>query len=150
MFGHKRDILDSAYNNAQTFKSAVSGQYLVYELATPTTSTADPFEPNQICDPSGTEEYIDTRTVQVPVGHETIYHQSMRSYVDNQNKLMDLIITANREISMKATKAYTSGALIIVDGKLYKASSSIANGATLTVGTNVTATTVAAELAALA
>lgn len=127
-----------------------SGTLLMYELATPTTETANPFQSPQICDPSGTEEYLDTRTVQVPLGHDTIYYQSMRSYVDKQNELMDKIITANREISMKATTAYTSGALIIVNGKLYKATTSIANGATLTVGTNVTATTIAAELAALA
>ena len=63
---------------------------------------------------------------------------------------MELIITANHEDSMKATKAYTTGNLLIVAGTLYKATTSIANGATLTVGTNVTATTVAAELDALA
>ena len=51
---------------------------------------------------------------------------------------------------MTATKAYSSGDLLIVNGTLYKASTSIANGATLTEGTNVTATTVAAEIAALA
>lgn len=69
--------------------------------------------------------------------------------LDASRKLMELIITANREDSMTATKAYTTGNLLIVNGTLYKATTSIANGATLTVGTNVTATTVAAEIAAL-
>ena len=64
--------------------------------------------------------------------------------------LMELIVTANREDGMKATKAYSTGNLLIVNGTLYRATTSIANGATLTSGTNVTATTVAAELAALA
>ncbi len=65
-------------------------------------------------------------------------------------RLMELIVTANHEDEMKATKAYSTGNLLIVNGTLYKATASIANGATLTVGTNVTATTVANELAALA
>ena len=86
------------------------------------------------------------------------YTADTKLYVDQQieqkvsasQRLMELIVTANREDSMKATKAYSSGDLMIVNGTLYKASASIANGATLTVGTNVTETTVAAEIAALA
>ena len=69
--------------------------------------------------------------------------------LDASRKLMELIITANREDEMKATKAYTTGNLLIVNGTLYKATTSIANGATLTAGTNVTVTTVAAEIAAI-
>lgn len=86
------------------------------------------------------------------------YSADTKLYVDQQitekvsasQRLMELIVTANREDTMKATKAYTTGDLLIVNGTLYKASTSIANGATLTEGTNVTATTVAAEIAALA
>lgn len=66
-------IKDSNYSTASAFKTAMSGVYLVYELATPTTQTADPFESPQIVDPNGTEEYIDTRDVPVPVGHRTVY-----------------------------------------------------------------------------
>ena len=44
---------------------------VVYELATPTTETADPFTNPQICDPDGTEEYVTSNGV--PVGHETKY-----------------------------------------------------------------------------
>ena len=44
---------------------------IVYELATPTTETADPFTNPQICDPDGTEEYVTSNGV--PVGHETRY-----------------------------------------------------------------------------
>lgn len=86
------------------------------------------------------------------------YSADTKLYVDQQiaekvsasQRLMELIVTANREDTMTATKAYSSGDLLIVNGTLYKASTSIANGATLTEGTNVTATTVAAEIAALA
>ena len=86
------------------------------------------------------------------------YSADTKLYVDGQiaekvsasQRLMELIVTANREDTMKATKAYSSGDLLIANGTLYKASTSIANGATLTEETNVTATTVAAEIAALA
>ena len=85
---------------------------------------------------------------------EMTYPCDTKGYVEKRlsasQNLMELIVTANREDSMKASKAYLSGNLLIVNGTLYKATTSIANGATLTVGTNVTATTVAAELAALA
>ena len=49
----------------------MSGVYLVYELATPTTETTTPFEQYQICKTGGTEEY--TTTNDVPVGHDTKY-----------------------------------------------------------------------------
>ena len=82
------------------------------------------------------------------------YPCDTKLYIDKKltasRNLMELIITANHEDIMKATKAYTTGNLLIVNGTLYKATTSIANGATLTVGTNVTATTVANELALLA
>jgi hypothetical protein len=48
----------------------ISSTPFVYELATPTTSQAEPFSALQLCDPSGTEEYV---TDGIPVGHETEY-----------------------------------------------------------------------------
>lgn len=72
-------IKDSTYSDTTTFKTAVSGVYLVYELATPTTEQADPYTSPQTVDPDGTEEYVDygvsqgTRDVAIPVGHNTRY-----------------------------------------------------------------------------
>lgn len=65
-------VEDSAYSDAATFKAAMSGVYLVYELATPTTETADPYTNPQIVDPSGTEEYVGSS---IPVGHKTTYQR---------------------------------------------------------------------------
>lgn len=63
-------IKDSSYGTDPTaFKTAMSGVYLVYELATPTTETADPYDNPQVIDEYGTEEYI-SNTI-VPVGHVT-------------------------------------------------------------------------------
>ena len=60
-------------NDSVAFTSAMSGVYLVYELATPTTETADQFTNPMIVDGNGTEQFIDGRTVEMPVGHDTFY-----------------------------------------------------------------------------
>lgn len=54
------------------------------------------------------------------------------------------------ETGSTASTNYASGALIVWKNKLYKTSAAVASGATWAVGTNLTATTLAAELAALA
>lgn len=77
-------IVDSSYSDSATFKAAMSGVYLVYELATPTTETAEPFQSPQIVDDFGTEEYTDygvqqgEREAVVPVGHESVYRNNLR------------------------------------------------------------------------
>ena len=83
-------ISDSNYNNAAAFKAAMSGVYLVYELATPTTESADPYQNPQIVNDFGTEEYVDagvtaatpTRDVAIPVGHSTFYAANLRAKLE--------------------------------------------------------------------
>ena len=85
---------DSAYTDAATFKTAMSGVYLVYELATPTTESADAYQNPQRAYPDGTEEFIDygvsqsTRDVAIPVGNNSDYTineviEPIADYVDN-------------------------------------------------------------------
>ena len=73
-------IADSAYSDAASFKTAMSGVYLVYELDTPTTESADPYQNPQIVDDFGTEEYVTTSIV--PVGHETKYQPNLRAKLE--------------------------------------------------------------------
>lgn len=56
---------------ASAFKSAMSGVYLVYELATPTTESADAYTQSQRV--GATEEFVDGRTVEIPVGNVSEY-----------------------------------------------------------------------------
>lgn len=56
---------------------------ICYELATPTTESADKYQDIQLLDPDGTEEYIDSRDVPIPVGHETKYYKNLRQVVDD-------------------------------------------------------------------
>lgn len=64
---------DSAYTDVATFKTSMSGVYLVYELATPTTEQTSPIQNPQVYNSNGTEQFIDNRTVPIPVGHESRY-----------------------------------------------------------------------------
>ena len=54
---------------------------IVYELATPTTETADTFTNPQQVDANGTEEYVDNRTVPIPVGHMTAYGDDIKGVI---------------------------------------------------------------------
>ena len=76
------------YATATAFKTAMSGVYLVYELATPTTESATPYTNPQIVNDWGTETYTDysydaqTRDVKIPVGHETRYMANLKAKLE--------------------------------------------------------------------
>lgn len=59
------------------------GTHTVYKLTTATTETTDPYTNPQVCYPDGTEEYIDERTIPVPVGHNTKYIVPIEMTVTN-------------------------------------------------------------------
>lgn len=73
-------IHDSAFTDAASFKAAMSGVMLVYELATPTTEEAEPYQTPQIVDDFGTEEYV-TDSI-VPVGHVTKYMPNLKAKLE--------------------------------------------------------------------
>ena len=96
-------VYDTNYNqstSAAAFKSAMSGVYLVYELATPTEETATPFQEPQIVDDFGTEEYVVPTQDgwQVPVGHDTKYPANLR---DKLQRLPDM-----PSVSQNVTETY--------------------------------------------
>lgn len=66
-------IMDTAYTDATVFKNSLSGCYVEYDLATPTTESATPYTSPIDVEAGGTEEFIDSRTVPIPVGNETYY-----------------------------------------------------------------------------
>ena len=144
--GHLFDIIDSSYTTEQDFKTAMSGVYLVYELATPTTEEAEPYTEYQKVSAYGTEEYVSTSIV--PVGHVTKYPADIVSKVDGLPSDFSTLI-APTEKGFTATRAYTVNELLIVNNTLYKVTSAIANGAAITVGTNVQQTTLSALIKAL-
>lgn len=66
----------------EQMRTALSGTTIVYELATPTTEEADPYQNPQIVDDFGTEEYVDERTVAIPVGHDTEYMNNLKAKLE--------------------------------------------------------------------
>ena len=148
-------VHDPTYGtDANAFKTAMSGVYLVYELATPTTESADPFAELQVVDPDGTEEYIDygvaqgTRDFAVPVGHYTEYipDLSANTINDRITALEDGTYTPD---DPTATANVTSGKYFMVGSVLYKATASIAAGDKIVVGTNCTKPSIADALNSL-
>jgi hypothetical protein len=87
-------IINTAYTDTSAFKTAMSGVYLVYELATPTTETADPYRELQISNRNGTEKFTDraekagTRDVAIPVGTETFYPVDIFALIDSLQALI--------------------------------------------------------------
>lgn len=102
-------VVDSSYSDAATFKTAMNGVMLVYELATPTTETAEPYTEIQICDDWGTEEYVSTSIV--PVGHTTDYPANLR---DKLQHLPDLASADGNYIVSQSGTQMTLAPLPIV------------------------------------
>ena len=69
--------------------------------------------------------------------------------IDGGGTLQDLVGSVATIETSPATAAHEVGDYILWNGQLYKATSAIAVGETLTVGTNITATTVGEELSGL-
>lgn len=80
------EIRCDTYETAVAFKQAMSGVYLVYELATETEETTDTYQETQQVDNWGTEQYLppesDTRPCEVPVGHDTDYLLDLKSKLE--------------------------------------------------------------------
>ena len=59
------------------------GTNTIVKLSSASTEAAEPFINPQIVNDFGTEEYVDTRDVAVPVGHETFYAANLRDKLQN-------------------------------------------------------------------
>lgn len=142
-------IRDLDYTTGSSFKTAMDGVMLLFEKVTPTEETATPYAPLQLADPYGTEEWVlDDEAFPMPVGQETFYPENLRAKIEGLPWNFANLI-APTETTNTATRNYTAGNLLIVNNILYKVTVNIANGGTITPGTNVTATTLAEIISAL-
>lgn len=66
------------------------GTHTVTKLTTSTTETADTYQNPQIVDDWGTEEYVDNRTVVIPVGHDTMYQANLRAKLEMMPNLPEV------------------------------------------------------------
>lgn len=70
-------------NGDENLADAITdGDSTVVKLATPTEETADPYTDPMIVNDWGTEEFVDTRTVAIPVGHDTFYLANLKAKLE--------------------------------------------------------------------
>lgn len=140
-------VRDSTYTDAATFKAAVSGVTLDYQLAEPVTH--------------------DLGTVTLPANPAP----DMTAWADGGSAQPSLSLTYERDINIVladmqsevehvwaqiapveqpiATANHAVGTYLVLGGTFCKVTTAIAIGETVAIGTNVAATTVAAELLAI-
>lgn len=154
---------NTSYTDATTFKTAMSGVMLVYELATPTTESAQPFQNPQRAYLDGMEEFTDglTRDVMVPVGNHTTYQLSkalmpVEDYTDGVVRVMqgDVDGKADKDMISDAWvsgQAYSVRDYCIYGDTIYRCIQTVTQG-TAILPTNTsywTPVKIAAEIASL-
>ena len=78
-------IVDSSYTDEATFKTAMSGVYLYYELAEPTTEQGTPYSENLVIDDFGSMDFDSD----VPQGALIFYPVDYKAYIDTLYKYTD-------------------------------------------------------------
>ena len=136
-------IKDTAYNNATTFKNAVTGIKLIYELATPTTLSFDPTDVELL---EGTN-VVGTNGEKVAVKYGRSLWQDIDDLkTDTEGKLNKSDVATIE--GNTASKAYSVNDFMLRADGLYKVTAPIASGASIT-ASNTTKTTIGAVLTAL-
>ena len=119
--------------------------YICAKLATPVTYQLTPVEVTTL---------LGENTISADTGAIDItYRADTKTYIDQkiaESQRATRSLIAGIETEMTATKNYSIGDLLIVGDTLYKVTANIAITGEITVGTNVTATTVAEQLILLA
>ena len=127
------DVRGTSYASATAFKTAMTGQKIAYELATPQTYQLTPQQLNTLL---GTNNiWADTGNVDID------YRADTKLYIEK--------LTMPTEDDMVANSAISSGSFFMIGNTLYRATTAIASGATITVGTNATRLSLADALNAL-
>ena len=137
----------SIYANfdADAIKEALTGIKLCYELDSPVEYTLTTPEIKTLLGENNI--YNDCGNTNVKYKADTALYIDKK--IEASTNVIELLLTALRNNEMKAPSAMSTNDIIIVSNKLYKATTSIASGATLTVGTNVAEITVGEVLTSL-
>lgn len=142
-------VKDSAYSTVESFKSAMSGVYLYYELAAPIENDID-------VDFNLSLNVNEGENLQLfPLGTDTPASAPLRATVTSYksgatgNDVEKLLGSIAQVETSPATTNHAEGDYIMYNYQLYKVTASITTGASLVVGTNITATTVMDEFKTL-
>lgn len=143
---HAVRVHDATYTgDAAAFKAAMDGVYLFYELATPTTTPIDPpLNLTYRTEQGGTERIL------VPTGEQSAPPTIVAAQGYTAESLRDAALSAIAPVENGlASTNYGVGSYLVHGGQLCKVTTAIATGEAITIGTNVTTTTVMAEVIAL-
>ena len=123
-------VQDSAFTDATAFKTALSGETLVYRLATPRTYT------------------LTAPQIALLLGENNIWADTGDTAVEYiaDTKLYIQTLTGHPDEDMIADSNITSGSFFMVGNTLYIATTNIASGSTVIPGTNCTKMSLAAAL----
>ena len=142
-------IKDSSYSTVEEFKTAMSGIMLFYELATPIETDID-------VDFNLSLNVNEGENLQLlPVGTDTPASAPLCASVTTYksgatgNDVEKLLGSIAQVETSPATTNHAEGDYIMYNYQLYKVTASITTGASLVVGTNITATTVMDEFKTL-
>ena len=131
-------IQDSRYTSKESFVSAYSGCMICYELATPIELQLTPAELELL---QGYNYISADGNINISLVPENVIDYVMGQIISAMG--------TNESGRTTASRAYSAKEYFYKDGKMYKCLTSIASGATFTVGTNCAETTIFAELTAL-
>lgn len=125
-------IRDDRYTDGDTFAASLTGQYLLFELATPQTFALSPTQVTSI---------LGSNNLWADCGASDVtYRADPRLYLEK---------LTNPDSDMTADANIASGSYFMVGNRLYLATSAIALGASIVPGTNCTATDLASALNAI-
>ena len=147
-----RDARFVESGSVSDFTAAVSGQKLLHIIVTPIIESGYVDLPDIPSDATITSPELDALDVQYFIGNEisTLAAQwHDRISYERTIATQDALASVAPIEHSPAESNHSVGELITYEGALYKVTAAIARGESITIGTNVAATTVAAELAAL-
>lgn len=138
-------VKNTQYTTLDSFLQSIADAYLVFELATPTTTTIDPpLNMSYRSEQGGTETVlVPEGEMSAPVPMVVVYGSTPDGILDRSASLLAA------QDGPTATANHAIGSYLTMGGQLYKVTTAIASGEAIVPGTNVTATTVMAEVLSL-
>ena len=138
---HRVYIRADAYSTKEALVAALDGVYACYKLATPTTTTLTAAQVNLLKGLNNVSTDAD--------GISLTYFADGESLTDADNRITAVLGDIATVEGARASQNYAIGDYLIFSDKFCKASAAIASGEVLAIGTNLTQTTIGAELKAI-
>ena len=143
------DNVNFATKDLASFKTWLTTHpiQVCYILATPFTIQLTPQQIETLAGRNNLSTPLDGQSIET----NGVEYKELFTFADVEKIVVPISMLGTDESGRTtASRAYTTGEFFYKDGKMYKVLTNIASGATFTVGTNISETTLFAELTALA